>query len=173
MAITIALDIGYGFTKSTDGERAVIFPSVGGDAVVADFDNELVRASKGKVITVNGQNWHYGHTAQKHSRNQLALFARERTEQQDLMRVLFYAALAELGVGGICIAVRILADAGVLEGRNATIFQSETSCDVLKDAGATCTGNPVERDGNVITAQGPTTSSSFARMIVAALVETY
>ena len=40
----VGLDIGYGFTKATDGERTVIFPSVGGDVVMADFDNDLVKA---------------------------------------------------------------------------------------------------------------------------------
>lgn len=96
----IGLDIGYGFTKATDGEKTVIFPSVVGDVVQADFDNELISAGQGKVLTMNDARWFYGWHAQKHSRNPLALFARERTEQVDLMRVLFRAAMVELGVQG-------------------------------------------------------------------------
>lgn len=96
----VGLDIGYGFTKMSDGVRTVVFPSVVGDVVQADFDNELVNAGQGKVLTIDGARWFYGWHAQKHSRNPLALFARERTEQVDLMHVLLYAALAELDVRG-------------------------------------------------------------------------
>lgn len=94
----VSVDIGYGFTKATDGNKTVIFPSVGGDVVQADFDNELIKAGRGQVLTVDQARWFYGWHAQKHSRNPLALFARERTEQVDLMLVLFRAAMAELGV---------------------------------------------------------------------------
>ncbi|MBN1934098.1 MAG: ParM/StbA family protein [Anaerolineae bacterium] len=96
--VIVGVDIGYGFTKATDGKKTVIFPSVGGDVVQADFDNELIKAGRGQVLTVDQTRWFYGWHAQKHSRNPLALFARERTEQVDLMLVLFRAAMAELGV---------------------------------------------------------------------------
>lgn len=96
----IGLDIGYGFTKATNGTQTVVFPSVGGDAVQADFDNEIITAGKGHKISIKGQDWVYGDHAQKHSRNPLTLFARERTEQRDLMELLFCAAMAELSVKG-------------------------------------------------------------------------
>ncbi|MBD3373738.1 hypothetical protein GF406_01775 [candidate division KSB1 bacterium] len=96
----IGLDIGYGFTKITDGENTAIFPSVAGDVVQADFDNDLVTAGAGHVIETGRRRFFYGEHAQKHSRNPLALFARERTEQADVLLVLFYAALAELGHQG-------------------------------------------------------------------------
>ena len=96
----VGLDIGYGFTKATDGEQIVIFPSVAGDVCEADFDNDLVRAGQGHVIERDGRQWFYGNHAQKHSRNPLALFARERTEQHDLMRLLLCAAMSDLGIEG-------------------------------------------------------------------------
>jgi len=97
---TIGLDIGYGFTKATDGTDTVVFPSVGGDATQADFDNEIIRSGAGFKITLRGRDYFYGEHAQKHSRNSMALFARERTEQVDLMRLLFCGAMAELDVEG-------------------------------------------------------------------------
>lgn len=100
MSKILGLDIGYGYSKATDGAQAVIFPSVAGDATRADFDNDVIKAGSGRVITLDGQEWFYGVHAQKHSRNPLALFARERTEQRDLMRLLLCAALAELDVQG-------------------------------------------------------------------------
>ncbi len=96
--VIVGVDIGYGFTKATDGEQTVMFPSVGGDAVQADFDNELIKAGRGQMLTIDHKRWFYGWHAQRHSRNPLALFARQRTEQADLMRLLFRAAVAELGI---------------------------------------------------------------------------
>lgn len=98
----IAVDLGYGFTKATNGTVSIIFPSVAGDAVRADFDNELIHASAGRTIEIRpaGRLWFYGQHAQKHSRNPLALFARERTAQADLIEVLLCAAFAELGENG-------------------------------------------------------------------------
>lgn len=93
----VGIDIGYGFTKATDGTRQAIFASVAGDALQADFDNEVISAGRGHTLTVGGRACFYGAHAQKHSRNPLALFARERTEQKGLMEVLLCAALAELG----------------------------------------------------------------------------
>jgi plasmid segregation protein ParM len=96
----IGLDIGYGFTKATNGAKTAIFPSVAGDVAQSDFGNDVIKAGKDQVITLDGQEWFYGEQAQKHSRNSFALFARERTDQQDLMGVLFCAAMVELGMRG-------------------------------------------------------------------------
>jgi len=94
----VGIDIGYGYTKGTAYGRTSVFPSVAGDAVRGDFDNGLVTSGRGSTLTVDGLAWFYGEQARRHSRNPVALFARERTEQRDVMRVLFAATLAELGI---------------------------------------------------------------------------
>ena len=96
----IGLDIGYGFTKATNSVSTAIFPSVAGDVVKADFANDVVKAGTGHVVMINGQAFFYGTHAQKHSRNPMALLARERIEQRELMRVLFCGATTELGIQG-------------------------------------------------------------------------
>lgn len=70
-------------------------------------------------------------------------------------------------VAAICIAPVTLANAGVLAGKRATV--SSFAADQLRAQGADYTGRPVERDGNIITASGPTVSSEFAQEIVRAL----
>lgn len=117
----VGLDIGYGFVKAKTGERDVVFPSVVGDVVQADFGNDLVTAGAGRTIAVDGRRWFYGRHAQKHSRNPLILFSRERTEQRDIMRVLLCAAIAELGIDGrisLCTGLPVgwFADRDDLEG---------------------------------------------------------
>ncbi|MFC1703869.1 DJ-1/PfpI family protein [Candidatus Omnitrophota bacterium] len=70
-------------------------------------------------------------------------------------------------IGAICIAPVTLANAGVLSGRKATVFNAEIQR--MKSKGVNCTSNPVERDGNIITANGPNAASKFAASIVEAM----
>jgi len=69
----------------------------------------------------------------------------------------------------ICIAPSILGNAGVLKGKKATVFASEATN--LKNCGADYTGSPLEIDGNLITANGPNSSDTFADALVKALYE--
>ena len=70
-------------------------------------------------------------------------------------------------VAAICIAPVTLARAGVLKGKKATVWSSEG--EQLKQLGADYTGNPVERDGKIITAAGPFAAKDFGEEIVKAL----
>jgi len=72
-------------------------------------------------------------------------------------------------VAAICIAPVTLARAGILEGKRATVFSSEAS--LLTAKGAKYTGNPVEKDGNIITASGPSAAEEFGEELVKALKE--
>lgn len=74
-------------------------------------------------------------------------------------------------VAAICIAPVILARAGVLEGKQATVFDPPSLCAELTAHGATCTGASVQRDGRIVTASGPQAAEDFARSILAALEE--
>ncbi len=70
-------------------------------------------------------------------------------------------------LGAICIAPAILANAGVLEGKNATVFPSENS--TLKAKGANYTGADVTVDGRIITANGPAAAKKFGNAVADAL----
>ena len=63
----------------------------------------------------------------------------------------------------ICIAPSILANAGLLDGKKATAFSSEETN--LKAKGANYTGNQVEVDGLLVTANGPAAAREFGREI--------
>jgi Putative intracellular protease/amidase len=67
----------------------------------------------------------------------------------------------------ICIAPTILANAGVLKGKTATAFRDGK--DALEKGGANYTGNLLEIDGNIITANGPEASEEFGKAILIAL----
>jgi len=72
-------------------------------------------------------------------------------------------------VGAICIAPVTLANAGLLEGKKATVWPSEAG--KLEAKGAEYTGRPVERDGRIITGSGPQAAEEFGRTLLSALQE--
>jgi protease I len=72
-------------------------------------------------------------------------------------------------VAAICIAPVVLAKAGLLKGRKATVFSSEAG--QLKAAGAIYTGKNLEKDGNIITASGPFAAKEFGEEIKKALLK--
>lgn len=62
-------------------------------------------------------------------------------------------------IGAICLAPRVLASAGLLKDKRATVYPSEGES--LKQSGALYTAKPVEQDGNIITADGPDSADAF------------
>jgi len=71
-------------------------------------------------------------------------------------------------IGAICIAPRILANAGLLKGVTATCYESEG--DNIADLGAKYTANDVEQDGRIVTANGPHASTEFGKTIAKLIV---
>ena len=70
-------------------------------------------------------------------------------------------------MGAICIAPRILANAGVLKGKTATCYPTEG--EKLKEGGVNYTAKPVEKDGKIITADGPKSAKEFGEELSKAL----
>ncbi len=69
--------------------------------------------------------------------------------------------------GAICISPRILAAAGVLDGRKVTGWDDDGElAGVLLDVGAEYVKEPVVVDGNLITANGPAAAEEFGKKIV-------
>ncbi len=74
-------------------------------------------------------------------------------------------------VAAICWAPTILAKAGLLNGKKATVwvgFDPEygmNTNEVLEKYGAKFTGNPVEVDGRIVTANGPNAARDFGKAI--------
>lgn len=69
-------------------------------------------------------------------------------------------------LGAICAGPGILARAGVLKGKKATMFEDTGE---LAKGGAVYTGKGVEIDGKIITATGPSTAKAWGEAIVRAL----
>lgn len=76
-----------------------------------------------------------------------------------------FAAAGRL-VAAIELAPIILAHAGVLAGKKATVFPHRYSINILKEAGCRYQFNPVVTDGNIITAARAEHTPQFVRTIV-------
>ncbi|GHT36492.1 DJ-1 family protein [Endomicrobiia bacterium] len=67
----------------------------------------------------------------------------------------------------ICIASVILANAGILKDKKATVFIDGK--EALIKNGAVYTGADIEIDGNIITANGPEVAEKFGKIVLKAL----
>ena len=72
-------------------------------------------------------------------------------------------------VAAICAAPRVLAKAGLLDGKRATAYPGFIDGSDFPDL--TYTASAVERDGNVVTSRGPGTAIDFALTLIEVLVD--
>jgi protease I len=69
-------------------------------------------------------------------------------------------------LAAICIAPTVLAKAGVLGGKKATVFFTPESRKALETRGATYVDKDVVVDGDIVTGNGPAAAKKFAEEIV-------
>jgi len=86
---------------------------------------------------------------------------------EDALRLAREAADGGKVLGAICLAPVILGNASVLQGRNATVAGTEAR--TIEAAGATYTGPGVTVDGNIVTANGPKSSTLFGQRLAGLL----
>lgn len=76
------------------------------------------------------------------------------------------AAATGRPLGAICIAPTILAAAGMLQGKRATVWNGDGAQGVfLESHGAQYTAENVTVDGNIVTADGPAAAEEFGRSL--------
>ncbi|MDY6862332.1 MAG: DJ-1/PfpI family protein [Thermodesulfobacteriota bacterium] len=73
-------------------------------------------------------------------------------------------------LGAICIAPLILANAGVIKEKRVTSWPGV--CEKIIEKGANCTGNSVEIDGNIVTANGPKAAKAFGEALLKVFFKT-
>jgi protease I len=86
---------------------------------------------------------------------------------EDALRLAREAQAVSKVLGAICLAPVILANAGVLRGKNATVAGTEAK--TIEAEGAEYTGPGVTVDGNIVTANGPKSSTAFGESIAGLL----
>lgn len=72
-------------------------------------------------------------------------------------------------IGAICIAPLVLAKAGILKNKKATVWASDMdgrAIEILKNSGAIYENKNIVVDGNIITANGPEVAREFGEKII-------
>ena len=69
-------------------------------------------------------------------------------------------------IAAICLSPVVLAYAGILEGRQATVFKTRLSEKAFAEKGVVMTDIPVVADGTIIPANGPQAAGAFAEAII-------
>ena len=95
-------------------------------------------------------------------------------DTEDSYRVAKETVLQDKLIAAICISPVILAKAGVLERKQATVWSSPMDREpvrTLKDYGAVYQDAPVVIDGKIITGNGPAAAKRFTEAIVMLLTE--
>lgn len=96
----------------------------------------------------------------------------ENLDNEESYRLIRETVAAHKLLGAICIAPTILAKAGVLRGKKATVWTSPTDKDpiaILESNGAMYTDAPVVEDDNIITANSPKAAHAFGEALAARL----
>ncbi|MDD3574201.1 MAG: DJ-1/PfpI family protein, partial [Methanospirillum sp.] len=73
-------------------------------------------------------------------------------------------------VSAICLSSVVLAKAGVLKGKLATVWNDDAAIELLREGGATYKPEPIVTDGKVITANGPLAAGGFGEKVARAIL---
>lgn len=92
--------------------------------------------------------------------------ADELARKRDVVSVVRRIALRDRVVGGITMGPLVLAAAGVLGGRRATVYRTQRALNGLKECNARPSGDRVVCDGNTVTAQDHESAEEFAKEII-------
>lgn len=94
--------------------------------------------------------------------------AGELASDPEALKLANDAYRADMPLGAICIAPTILAKAHALDGKRATVWDSEgKQISLLEEYGATYSGEEVTVDGNIVTGNGPNAAEEFGKTLAA------
>jgi protease I len=128
----------------------------GGEAKVDCLINDLMVEELDGILFVGGPG------ALEHLDNNLSYILIQKALKEDKL------------LGAICISPVILARAGVLKGKKATVWSSildKTGVKALKENGAEYVPEDVVVDGKIVTASGPGAAKEFGEKVLELLTK--
>lgn len=146
---------GHAIVTASNGEAGVVaVGSHGGEARIDATIADMKAAAFDAVVFAGGPG------------------AAENLDNEESYRLIRETVATGKLLGAMCIAPTILAKAGVLRGKKATVWSSPLDQDpiaILENNGAEYIDAPVVEDSNIITANGPKAAHAFGEALVARL----
>lgn len=87
-----------------------------------------------------------------------------------LHQLLREASKAGKVVASICLSGAVLARAGLLKGKKATVFNAPEAVEEMRRGGADYAGDGVVNDGRIVTASGPDVARAFGEKVLEAIL---
>lgn len=137
--------------KTASNKRGLALGADGGETIVDLLISEVNPSNYDAVVFVGGPG------------------CLESLDNQESYRLSQQTVFYGKTLGAICISPLILAKAGVLKGKKATVFSSafdKSTIRFLGDNGAIYIPEDVVVDGKIITASGPSFAQRFAEEII-------
>lgn len=75
-------------------------------------------------------------------------------------------------ISAICLSPPILARAGVLKGKMATVWNDDPAIEEIRRGGGIFKSDPVVVDGRIITGNGPAAAPAFGEKVAKSILET-
>ncbi len=95
--------------------------------------------------------------------------APELVNHAEVLSFLSQARTNNKKLAAICLGPMVLAQAGALQGKKVTVFQTPDSVASLKKGGATLMSDSIVIDNDLVTANGPEVSEEFGNQLIALL----
>ncbi len=92
--------------------------------------------------------------------------APELANYPEVLNLLTQAKNNNIKLGGICLGPSVMAKAGVLQGKQATVFKTSDSLAALEQGGATFIDQKIVIEPNLVTANGPAAATEFGNELV-------
>ena len=140
--------------KTASNKKGIAIGADGGDVKVDLLVSEINPAEFAAVVFIGGSG------------------CLENLDNESSYRVAQETVSQNRVLASICISPVILAKAGVLEGRKATVWSSvmdRSSVRILKDNGTIYQDEDVVVDGKIITGNGPAAAKEFGQAILEVL----
>lgn len=97
--------------------------------------------------------------------------ALEELDNESVYSIFKQAAETGKVIGAICISPMVLAHAGLLKNKKATVWTDGSNINDFQTCGAIYTKREVEKDGNIITANGPQAAKAYGQVLAKELAE--
>ena len=137
--------------ETTSSQKGIALGTEGNEAIITLLPNEINPRDYEGIVFVGGSGMG------------------KELENQEFQKLAQGFVKNDKIVTAICVAPGLLAKAGVLEGKKATVWSSaldKSGIKILENNGAIYDQGPVVIDGKIITANGPDAASQFGETIV-------